>query len=78
MYISERKKKIEKCFNKLGYTEKVIIYYRFGLGKEKKSLKELSFLLKLSMSNISKLEKKALDKMKNYFKEEGIYVMSQL
>ncbi len=78
MYNYEKRKKIINCLYQLSSNERTIICYRFGFGSEKKSLKELSFILKISMSNISKVEKKALNKMKSYFNEEGIYVMSQL
>lgn len=78
VYKTEQKEKLYYSLNKLNHNEKKIIYYRYGLGNEKKTLKELGNILNISVSNISKIEKKALIKMRGFLNEEGIYVMSQM
>lgn len=67
----ERKLIVHKALCILTEKEKKIIIHRYGLfGNTPLTLRELSAKIKLSKSQISILEKKALEKMKKYLENE--------
>ncbi len=69
----ELKIKSEKLYKiideKLDNREKMIIFYRYGLcGMPELTQREIANKMKISRSYVSRIEKKALEKMKNDFK----------
>ncbi|MBR3864276.1 MAG: RNA polymerase sporulation sigma factor SigK [Clostridia bacterium] len=62
-------KTIKECLTEREYT---VIVLRFGLKGPAMCQREVSAMLKISRSYISRIEKKALEKIKIYIKEKGI------
>lgn len=53
--------------NELDEDEKQLICYRFGIGTPKKKQKEIAHLLNISQSYVSRIEKRALQKIKQRY-----------
>ena len=68
--VIENEKKLYSFIEELSKREKFIIYNRYGLGGRKEmTQREIAKLLGISRSYVSRIEKKALYKLKNKFKK---------
>ena len=68
--VIENEKKLYSYIEELSKREKFIIYNRYGLGGRKEmTQREIAKLLGISRSYVSRIEKKALYKLKNKFKK---------
>ena len=68
LYIKENIKLLKKYLNILSPREKKIIYMRYGLeGKEEKTQKEISKIMNISRSYVSRIEKRAITKILREF-----------
>lgn len=67
---------IKQLMEVLDPDEKAILCYRFGIGTTKKKQKEIAEMLDISQSYVSRLERKALHKVKNLYerKEKRLFV----
>jgi RNA polymerase sporulation-specific sigma factor len=68
---AEDERKLFEAIESLSKKEKEIISMRYGLfGKEELTQKEVSDLMGISQSYISRLEKRIIDKIRHYVNEE--------
>ena len=68
--VIENEKKLYSYIEELSKREKFIIYNRYGLGGRKEmTQREIAKLLGISRSYVSRIEKKALYKLKNKYKK---------
>lgn len=70
IYLNSRQEKLYEAINIcLTEREKEIIKYRYGLyGTEEKPQREIANMLNISRSYVSRIEKKATDKLRSYLK----------